>query len=386
MQRSSRPTRDAGGAHTIVLVIGSLQAGGAERQLCQMANYWATNGLDVTLVTSSGPETPDFYQLVPRVERVYLSIGVGDRRPTASLWRGLLTLRRHISAREPDAVLSFLTRSNIITLLAAVGLGKRIVVSERVHPSMDDALPRMWWRMRKLLYRRAFRVVAQTRDAAIWIQEQCHSAVAVVPNALRCLPTIHRDREQLVVGIGRLTNQKGFDLLLRAFARLADSFEAWSVAIVGSGPAEAELRRLSEEVGISGRVQFVGETKAVEEWMARAGIIVQPSRFEGFPNVVMEGMGMGAAVISSDCQSGPSDLIADGVNGVLVPVDDVDTLAQRMSELMAQRPLREQLGSEARKISERYNQEAVMRQWEVQLFDLRDDDERSAGLEREHRT
>jgi glycosyltransferase involved in cell wall biosynthesis len=102
--------------------------------------------------------------------------------------------------------------------------------------------------------------------------------------------------------------------------------------------------------------------------MARAGLVVQPSRFEGFPNVVLEAMGLGAAVISADCPAGPRDLIVDGINGRLVPVEDIDALCTVMRALMADAAARERLGGQARKVRDIYSQEKIMSKWESIVF------------------
>jgi GalNAc-alpha-(1->4)-GalNAc-alpha-(1->3)-diNAcBac-PP-undecaprenol alpha-1,4-N-acetyl-D-galactosaminyltransferase len=104
--------------------------------------------------------------------------------------------------------------------------------------------------------------------------------------------------------------------------------------------------------------------KDIESWMSRASLVVQPSRFEGFPNVVLEAMGMGAAVICADCRSGPAEIISDGVNGRLVPVEDVATLTEVMSELMRQPEERARLGNEAKKVRQAFRQDLVMTHWE----------------------
>ena len=103
------------------------------------------------------------------------------------------------------------------------------------------------------------------------------------------------------------------------------------------GPERERLQQLSEELGLRERVRLLGEIPDVEAWLARAGLVVQPSRFEGFPNAVLEAMALGAAVISADCPAGPAELIRDGLNGRLVPVEDVPALAQAMRELMQTR-------------------------------------------------
>lgn len=356
---------------TVVLVIGTLQGGGAERQLSDMANYWAAGNWTVVLATWSGPDVPDFYALHPHVKRVYLDAEAGRAaarsRPRAMLAR-ILTLRKLVLEVRPCAILSFLTESNVLSILAKVGLKTRIIVSERVQPALHTSLPWKWRLMRVLLYAWADDVVAQTRDAAQWLESRCRLSVRVIPNALRILPELSGERRPVVVAVGRLTRQKGFDLLLRAFARIAARHADWSVAIIGEGEERESLTLLRSELHLDDRVQFVGQTPDVVTWMAHAGLVVQPSRFEGFPNVVLESMGLGAAVISADCRSGPADLIQEGVNGRLVPVEDVDALAIAMAELIANPSERARLGQAAYSVRERFRQDTVMNLWEACLL------------------
>jgi glycosyltransferase involved in cell wall biosynthesis len=353
------------------LVIGGLQGGGAERQISDMANYWAAAGLEVTLATWSGPAVRDFYALDNRVRRVHLGRDSHGRslilRMGATLQR-MFRLRKLLATTAPRAVLSLVTESNVLTILAAARLRVRIVVSERTQPAQHVTLSSAWKFLRRELYSRADVVVAQTHDAAQWIKQNCRKDASVIPNALRSLPPISDDRQPLIIAVGRLSREKGFDLLLRAFAKVAPQCRDWSVVIVGEGPERVNLLRLCAELMLTDRVRFVGEVSEVEAWMACAGLVVQPSRFEGFPNVVLESMGMGAPVISSDCSSGPSDLIEDGVNGRLVPVDDVDALAQVMAELMSQPEVRRRLGREGSKVRLRFSQDLIMAQWEAHLL------------------
>jgi glycosyltransferase involved in cell wall biosynthesis len=350
----------------LMLVIGGLQAGGAERQLSEMANYWARSGAQVTLATWSGREVADFYPLDDAVERVWLDAPAAHSsalsRVTVSL-RGILRLRRLLRSARPDAVLSFIDISNICSILAATGLPVRVVVAERTHPAISRTAAWPWRVLRRICYRWADCVVAQTRDAAAWLEHKCRSRVTVIPNSLRRLPQLQCARELLIVAVGRLSKEKGFDLLLRAFAHVRLEFPQWSVCILGNGSERGALVRLSEELQLGDRVEFVGEVRGVESWLARAGLLVHPSRREGFPNVVLEAMGMGTAVICADCRAGPSELIRDGFNGRLVPVDDVATLARVMSELMAKPAARESLGREARRVVQYYCQDTIMERW-----------------------
>ncbi len=354
----------------ILLVTGSLQGGGAERVLSDMANYWAERGVEVAFATWSGPDVADFYTLDGRVQRVWMNVSSRRTRVGAvgENLRRLRRLREVIRSVHPGTVLSFITTSNVLTIASAAGIDVRVVVSERVEPSADVTVPPSWNALRRLMYRHADCVVTQTAAAGDWIEQHCRTEPLVLPNPLRDLPRIKVEREPLVVGIGRLDRQKGFDLLLEAFARVAESLPAWRLALVGEGREEAALRKQCKQLGLQHRVEFVGHVKDVETWMARAGLVVQPSRFEGFPNVLLECMAMGAAVISADCPSGPSEIIEDRTSGRLVEIDNVAELTDAMSELMSDDEQRGALGREAIKVRERYRREKVMADWEVCVF------------------
>lgn len=355
----------------IVLVIGTLQSGGAERQLSGMANHWARKGWKVTLVTWSSPSVPDYYALDGGVERVWIGAqGSGDSL-IATLWSsvtGIRQLRRLLRAWRPQAVLSFIDISNVQTILAARGLRARVVVAERTHPGLNRTISRPWRALRRVLYAHADLVVAQTRHVASWIEEHCRAKAEVIPNALRALPQAAGDREPLVIAVGRLSREKGFDLLMEAFARLADRFPDWRLSILGAGVEREALLEQRRLLHLESRVEFAGHVADVEGWMARASVLVHPSRREGFPNVVLEAMGMGTAVIMTDCHAGTAELVRDGINGRLVPVDDLDALTRAMEALMASDELRERLGQEAIRVREQYGQEVVMRRWEECLL------------------
>jgi glycosyltransferase involved in cell wall biosynthesis len=269
-------------------------------------------------------------------------------------------------------VLSFIDVPNILTILAAWGLELRVVVSERgcqyraTGESKEPWLYSLsfhWQLLRKLLYSRADSVTALNADTARWIERECGTAVKVIPNGIRELPNLEIERESLVLGVGRLKAEKGFDLLLRAFATVLPQFPEWRLVIVGDGRDKAKLMDLRKHLDLSGSVEFLGLVSDVEVWMARAGLVVAPSRSEAFGNVILESMAMGAPVLSTAC-FGPVSIIDDGVNGMLVSIDDAAALATAMAELMSKPSLRRRLGDEATKVRERFRQDKVMEMWE----------------------
>jgi glycosyltransferase involved in cell wall biosynthesis len=348
-----------------MFVSASLEGGGAERQLVALANHVAKRGCEVSLMTWSGAELPDAYPLHPRVERMHLSLG-SDGHPLGALRYCLAVVSRFRAALRrwrPELVVSFITSTNVLTLLATRGLGMRVVVSERVHPAADATVTRVFRSLRAVTYRFADAVVSQTESAAQWTRVKLGARAVVVPNVLRELPEGDSVRQPLVLAAGRLAPQKGFDLLLRAFAEVAPDFPGWNLVICGEGPERDLLLGHRDALGLTSRVSLPGFTADIETWLGRAAIFVLPSRFEGFPNALLEAMGMGMAVISSDCQSGPSELVRNGVNGYLVPVEDVAALARRLAELMKDAATRERLGKAALEVRELYAEQRVMERW-----------------------
>lgn len=351
----------------VVLVTGSLEVGGAERVLANMANFWDNKGWRITLATWAGPSSEDFYPLNSRVKRVWLDVDTRGSSLVSRLQsyaRRIRKLRRLLASTQPDAVLSFIDTSNVMTLLACVGLRLRVVVSERSNGAAKARIPWAWRALRYATYWRAAAVVAQTPEAASLIEERFGVRAIAIPNPLRSLPELDSPRESMILTVGRLSHEKGFDLLIRAFSVVKRKFPDWRLVIIGDGPEHSALLRLCEQLGIADCVEFHLPVKDIESWMSRAGLVVQPSRFEGFPNVVLEAMGMGVAVISADCRSGPAEIIEDGINGRLVPVEDVAALSRVMSELLRQPEVRLRLGTEAIKVRQVFRQDLIMRQWE----------------------
>ena len=335
--------------------------------LADMANYWNGRGWRITLATWAGPSSQDFYELDSGVQRVRLNVEALGTSLAAKLQAyvgRIRKLRRTLANERPDAVLSFIDTSNVMTLLACMGLRLRVIVSERSNGAASARIPWVWRSLRLATYWRAAAVVAQTPDAARGIAKLCGIKAIAIPNPLRALPKSESRRESMVLAVGRLSHEKGFDLLIRAFAGIGREFDHWRLVVIGDGPDRSALQRLSGQLQLGDRVEFRPPVKDIELWMSRAGLVVQPSRFEGFPNVVLEAMGMGAAVISADCRSGPAEIIKDGVNGRLVPVEDVAMLTQVMSELLRHPEERERLGSEAMKVRQAFAQDLVMKQWE----------------------
>lgn len=355
----------------VALVISTLGTGGAERAMAELSAHLAGAGWQVALATLESGAEADFYATPASVRRIRLrraspSPGLAGKL-TANRAR-IVALREWLRIERPAVVLSFMETTNVLCLLAAAGLRLPVVVAERTDPSMHRTVPAAWRLARRLLYRQAAAVVAQTEPAATWLHRHCRTPAQVIPNALRALPPPPRaGRENLILSVGRLEPVKGLDILLRAFARIAQRHPQWRLAIIGEGPLRASLEGLADELGVAGQVTWLGRRSDIEAWYARAAVVALASRYEGFPNVLLEAMGMGAAVVSTNCRSGPADLITHGRDGWLVPVDDVPAMAEALEALVGDEALRGRLGVAAQAVRHRYAADTVLARWQQLL-------------------
>jgi glycosyltransferase involved in cell wall biosynthesis len=180
-----------------------------------------------------------------------------------------------------------------------------------------------------------------------------------------------------ILAAGRLTAQKGFDMLIPAFGRVVRTHPDWRLRICGRGQLRGDLKRLVEEEGLSDVVELPGPRDLAEE-MAKASIFVLSSRFEGFPVALLEAMSKGMAVVSFDCPTGPADVVDDHRNGILVPPLRIDALAAGILELIEDVGLRRQVGGAAFETAQSYRMDSIGRKWAALLVEL--EQSRSGGI------
>jgi GalNAc-alpha-(1->4)-GalNAc-alpha-(1->3)-diNAcBac-PP-undecaprenol alpha-1,4-N-acetyl-D-galactosaminyltransferase len=353
----------------ITLVISSLGRGGAERVAVDLCGFLAKSGRDVSVLTLSGDDH-DAYDLTASVGRRRMEI----RRDAKSRFqsvrftiRHLTEMRRNIIALKPDVVLSFIDQTNIRTIACLVGSGIPVLVSERIHPA-HHPIPRFWGFLRRIVYRFASALIVQNDNIAGWFRKSVPTRrLVIIPNAVRDSTFLgdHPTRADgpIILGMGRLVKQKGFDLLLRAFAKAKLADDGWRIVILGEGEDRQALAQLSDDLGVLKSVETPGYVTNVSDWILRSSIFALPSRYEGFPNALLEAMQLGTACVSFDCPSGPGDLIVDGNNGLLVSPGDVDAFSEALRKLALNRPLRERLAREAAKVAGTFSINRIYGLW-----------------------
>jgi glycosyltransferase involved in cell wall biosynthesis len=361
----------------LLIFIHSLGTGGAERVTANLANFWCEKGWELTIVTMAGVER-DFYQLQSGIRRIPLDMDAVSSNPLTAVvsnLRRLLAVRKLLKTESPDVALAMMSTANILLALAGSGLGITAIGSERNYP---PRLPigRAWSWLRRVSYPLLDSVVAQTSETAEWLRDNTKAhRVSVIPNPV-VYPLANREPrirpeqfkknrdDHILLSVGRLVPQKGFDNLLRAFAKVSPLFPDWYLVIIGEGNRRSELEGLVLELGIRDKVQLPGAVGNIGEWYERSDAYVMASRFEGFPNTLAEAMAHGLPVVSVDCETGPRDLIRHQTDGLLVPPDNQPALIDALTELMGDPSCRRQYSERSIGVRERFSLTRIARMWE----------------------
>lgn len=335
----------------IGLVIPSLQSGGMERVMAELAGYFAGKpNTEVHLILYG--KNRDIFFPVPDTIKIHKPEFrfTGSLRTISSL-KTMFFLRKTIKKINPDTILSFGEYWNSFVLLSLLGLDVPIYVSDRCQP--DKSLGWFHDRLRKWLYPRASGIIAQTSVAKkIYQQQKLNKNIRVIGNPIR--PIIsngeYREKEKIVLTVGRLIESKHHDRLMKIFKKI--SLSGWRLIIVGGDALKQSgmerLRKLAAELDLEESVQFAGTVSDIESYYRKSKIFAFTSSSEGFPNVIGEAMSAGLPVIAYDCVAGPSDMIDDGKTGFLIPLFDDRQYAEKLNRLVDDENLRTAMGHTSR--------------------------------------
>jgi glycosyltransferase involved in cell wall biosynthesis len=287
--------------------------------------------------------------------------------PRASLWTDVLLLRWLRSLPEGTVVV---TTRPALTLLASRLAPARVVVIAQEHQHLSHHRKRLRAALADALGNVSVLLTLTEADRAAYQELLGATGVAVraIPNAVPDVPAGPGDpgAHQLMAA-GRLNRQKGFDLLLPAFATVADSHPDWTLDIFGEGPLRQELEKVVNDLGLRGRVRINVPTDRLGDRMRDASVLVLSSRFEGFPLILLEAMAAGLSVVSFDCPTGPGEIITDEANGLLVPAQSVPEMAAALDRVMSDESLRRRLAAAAPAAVRPYSSQQVGRRWDELL-------------------
>lgn len=336
-----------------------------------MANYWAQNGKEVAIITLASEEEKPFYELHPEVHLIELNIKKVTKTTFEKITENLKrvkVLRKAIADLKPDVLISFMDKTNILAIMANMGKKFPLIMAERNNPQLRS-IGKSWSFLRKRLYKKADLLTIQTEGSIKHFESL--KKVRVIPNIICTNADMNQEESfeldqvnNTILAMGRFVEQKGFDSLIHAFSLVSADYPVWKLVIWGEGAFRKELEALLHNKGLNGRVFLPGITSQPYQEMKKADIFVLSSRYEGFPNVLSEAMACGLPAISTNCPYGPSDLIENEKNGILVDVDDIEAMAKEIRRLIENEKLRRELGQEARRTVEKYSIDIVMGMWE----------------------
>ncbi|BDW93815.1 glycosyl transferase [Flagellimonas marinaquae] len=348
----------------IAFVISRLTSGGAQRVVTTLANE-LTSKFDITIITFSNV-TP-FYKIDKNIKLI--SCFPEESIPPSANFIDSIKLNfkiyrkigKIIEDQKIQLVIGFITQANILSILAAKRKGIPCIVSERTNPKRANT-PKFWSFLRKLTYPKADSLVVQTKNVKnYYLNKIPTNRITILPNPINKELTIKRDlknKENIVLAVGRLHKLKNHAMAIEAFHKANP--KGWKLKILGEG---SEMNKLQELIADKNNIELLGSKTNIEDYYNKAKIFLFTSNYEGFPNALLEAMHFGLAPISTDCESGPSEIIEDGKNGYLVEVKNVDQMAERLKLLTTDENLLTNIRNKAENSTQGYLSENVSRSW-----------------------
>lgn len=366
----------------IMFVGSSLAGAGVARVMLNLSEEWNRQGAEMLIATLMRGD--DAYPVPSGVRRIKLDVIA--KKSVFSLLCNLFSLRfglRKILTREaPDIVVAHGTIAYLILAMArnrnAIAIG-----AEHIYPPSARNNNAIKGRLRelalRLLFGRLDAVAVLTERCAEWVRVNTRARkVAVIPNSISLpledgaprleVADVVGSGRKMLLAVGQFARYKGFDRLLNAFASAAERCPDWDLVILGEGPERSTLEAQAARLNLTKRVFLPGFAGNMAEWYNAADAFVLPSRWEGFPLVLLEAMAHDCPAICVDCNTGPRDIIRNEVDGLLVPQNDPAALAAGLERLLGDEALRKRLASRAPEVLERFSPQRIRAQWEA-LFD-----------------
>lgn len=355
--------------HKIAFLINSLSSGGAERVLTTLANNFIKT-YEVSIITFIS--TPPFYDIDKRINVIPCFDII---RPSTNPFQALIgnyrlfkKIDNIIKNNDFDLLISFMTTANVL----GIGVGKLnkipVIISERTNP-YHQQLPRLWQWLRTISYRYSDILVVQTETIKKFFDGKINQdKLRILPNPISNELTTNRilnnysNKKNVILNVGRLTPLKGQEMLIRAFAQT--NHKGWELWIAGNGPEHDKLRKLTNELKVGEQVKLLGLVKDTPTLYNTSKIFAFSSTYEGFPNALIEAMHFGLACVSTDCPTGPAELIKDGENGFLVPMNNIKAMSEKLTILMDKPSKIEAFGKKSVLTVLQYEEYNVISKWE----------------------
>lgn len=343
----------------IIFVMPGMNGGGAERVIAQLASFLCRqNKWKVTILLTE--DETCVYPLEKEIEVIY----IGSYMPNP--FEQIDFIHKQIKQRPEAIVVSFLDNQNIFTAIALQGLGKHhFIVSERNDPSQVKRFRRF---LKNFFYRFADDIVFQTEDAKAFYPVYLREKGSIIMNPLKNdLPVCDYGttaQEKRFVAFSRLTSQKNIPMMLRAFQKFHKKHPDYCLDIYGKGGEEEKLKELTRELELTEWVHFMGFQQSIHNEILNAVAFLSSSNYEGMSNAMIEAMAIGLPVICTDCPVGGAKMvIRDGVNGILVPVNDAERMCRAMEKIVEEPEYAKRISMNGLELRDRLSIEKIVNEW-----------------------
>lgn len=361
---------------------GTFNSGGMERIVIKKANWLVNNGFEVIIVTTEQQGRPSFFHIENKIKRVDLDINYSENTYNGSIYAKYKTRRDKIHLHrqrltklleqtKPDITIS--TYGNEVNFLYKINDGSKKIVEIhfsrwfRQQCKQPDVIYKLINKYLTFKDKRLVRhydafVCLTNEDKGYWGNM---SNIHVIPNFIESDLDCHNMlTNKQIISVGRLNYQKGYDRLIRAWQIVHKAHADWELKIFGGGELKDELRKLISDLNLNDSVRIYAPVKDIYSEYRKSSIYVLSSRYEGLPMVLLEAMKCGLPIVSFTCKCGPRDLIADGVNGLLIPEGDIEQLAAGIIRLIENSEQRIEMGRQAHISSLQYDEPVIMQKWE----------------------
>lgn len=347
----------------IAFLVDSIAHGGAGRVVSLLANGLSADGNDVTIIVSSDSE--HIYRLNTDIKFVPLKYN-----NKINVFQKIKLINKVCKKNSIDVLVTFMTELNVFGIVASIGSPWKVIISERNDPVLTPKDKRIR-ALRSIMYPFADGYIFQTEEIKSFFSKRIQNNCQIIINPLmEKLPEVYTGEQNAeIVAVGRLNKQKNYPMLITAFEGVHEVYPEYCLKIYGEGPERSYLERLIVEKELQDCVSLMGQVSDIYERIKKSKLFVMSSDYEGLSNALMEAMALGLPVISTDHGGGGArELIKDGINGLLVPINDADELKEKMIKLIKNPDLSRQLGMNASKIRKTTSQVSVCKKW-VQYID-----------------
>jgi len=365
----------------IVIFLPSIETGGVERNAILVANHFASCGSEVSITHA---------RIVEIMRSRFASgiclvrIGKSFRLPFVNprlvdamvIFRGLVKYLKDEKRKGNTVILSF--QSNIVSILAARLVGIPVVVRVSNHPSHTKyetgLLQKIAEKLKLIFYRYADVVITNSEVTSKYFRDRLPVPVKTIYNPIDQVALVEQSRNDVdhawlvtkdkpvIIAVGRLVKQKNYTLLIKSFFKVKKKIDVRMI-IVGEGAEREKLESLINELDLRGCVDLPGYISNVHSMVARADLFVLSSNYEGLPNALLEALAVGTPAVSTDCLSGPAEILSNGEAGDLVPINDLDAMSDAITTNLTKPERTRELFSKVKDVLKKFDQRKVLNEY-----------------------